>query len=169
MSLVKDVMWNESDDVSNKGAAYVVYVAMNVLFVVTAAAFTQWAPMAANLLASGFSLTVHTRSRMAEEPLAAAGAARVRLAVASDGATLASIGGPPRRWRCLGRVVLDIEVPAGTGSRGALALADQALDLFAGWPASGLTFLAGAPGPAVQEGDLYRLTVTVPFRHDDLR
>ena len=48
MSLVKDVMWNESDDVSNKGAAYVVYVAMNVLFVVTAAAFTQWAPMAAN-------------------------------------------------------------------------------------------------------------------------
>lgn len=99
----------------------------------------------------------------------AAGAARVRLAVASDGATLASIGGPPRRWRCLGRVVLDIEVPAGTGSRGALALADQALDLFAGWPASGLTFLAGAPGPAVQEGDLYRLTVTVPFRHDDLR
>ncbi|MCX5943564.1 MAG: NAD(P)-binding domain-containing protein, partial [Cyanobacteria bacterium] len=34
------------------------------------------APMAANLLASGFPLTVHTRSRMAEEPLAAAGAAR---------------------------------------------------------------------------------------------
>jgi len=66
-------------------------------------------------------------------------------------------------------VLLDIEVPTGTGSRGAIELADQALDLFAGWPASALTFLAGTPGPAVQQGDLYRLTVTVPFRHDDLR
>ncbi|MCT0224808.1 NAD(P)-dependent oxidoreductase [Synechococcus sp. CS-1328] len=33
-------------------------------------------PMAANLLAAGFPLTVHNRTRTAEEPLAAAGAAR---------------------------------------------------------------------------------------------
>ncbi|MEQ8816542.1 MAG: phage tail terminator-like protein [Thalassobaculum sp.] len=93
----------------------------------------------------------------------------VLLRLADDGAELASVGGPPRRWRCRGRVLLEIVTAAGTGSRAASLLADQALDLFAGWPASSLTFLAGAPGPAVQSGDGYRVTVTVPFRHDDLR
>lgn len=97
------------------------------------------------------------------------GAAWARLAVVSDGAELASVGGPPRRWRCHGRVVLDLHVPAGTGSRAALLLADQALDLFAAWPASELTFLPGAPEPATQLADRYRVVVTVPFRHDDLR
>lgn len=93
----------------------------------------------------------------------------VRLSVASDAAELASIGGPPRRWRCRGRVVLDIHTATGSGSRLALQLADLTLDLFAGWPASPLRFLAGSPAPAVQSGDLYRVTVTVPFRYDDLR
>jgi len=93
----------------------------------------------------------------------------VRLAVTSDGAEIASIGGPPRRYRCHGHVSLEITVPAGTGSRPAHELADQALDLFAGWPVSNLTFLAGAPEPAPQSGQAYRLTVVVPFRHDDLR
>ncbi|MEQ8396515.1 phage tail terminator-like protein [Thalassobaculum sp.] len=93
----------------------------------------------------------------------------VRLAVANDGAVLSSIGGPPRRWRCHGRVRVEINVPAGSGSRSALELADQALDLFASWPVSSLTFLAGSPEPAIQRGDLYRVTVSVPFRHDDLR
>lgn len=97
------------------------------------------------------------------------GGAWVRLAVVSDGAELASIGGPPRRWRCHGHVVLDLHVPAGGGSRTAFDLADQALDLFAGWPASALTFLPGSPEPAAALGEHYRVTVTVPFRLDDLR
>lgn len=93
----------------------------------------------------------------------------VRLVIVSDGAALASIGGPPRRWRCRGRMLLDIDVPGGTGSRGAIERADQALDLFANWPASELVFLAGSPGPALQLGERCRVTVTVPFRFDDLR
>lgn len=93
----------------------------------------------------------------------------VRLAVVSDGAELASIGGPPRRHRCHGHVSLEISVPAGSGSRAAHDLADQALDLFAGWPVSELIFLAGAPEPARQSGQAYRVAVTVPFRHDYLR
>ena len=47
------------------------------------------APMAANLLAAGYPLTVHTRSRIAEEPLAAAGA--VRVASPAEVATNAAI------------------------------------------------------------------------------
>lgn len=99
----------------------------------------------------------------------AEGGAWIKLAVVGDGAELVSIGGPPRRFRCRGHVLLEIHVPAGGGSRAALALADQALDLFAGWPVSALTFLAGAPEPAAQSGGHYRVTVTVPFRFDDLR
>jgi 3-hydroxyisobutyrate dehydrogenase-like beta-hydroxyacid dehydrogenase len=45
--------------------------------------------MAANLLAAGYPLTVHTRSRMAEEPLAAAGA--VRAASPAEAAAHAAI------------------------------------------------------------------------------
>lgn len=97
------------------------------------------------------------------------GSAWVRLTVASDGTALASIGGPPRRWRCRGRVLLEFHAPAGSGSRGAHRLADDALDLFAAWPAGDLVFLAGSPEPAVQAGALYRVPVTVPFHHDDLR
>lgn len=97
------------------------------------------------------------------------GGAWLRLTVASDGAALASIGGPPRRWRCRGRVVLEIHVPAGSGSRAALSLADEALDLFATWPDSALVFLPGAPAPAAGGDGDYRVVVTVPFRHDDLR
>ena len=97
------------------------------------------------------------------------GAPWVRLTVASDPAELASIGGPPRRWRCRGRVAVEIHVAAGTGSRTALHLADQVLDLFAGWPPSPLCFLPGWPAPAARAGDAYRVIVTVPFRHDDLR
>lgn len=47
------------------------------------------APMAANLLASGYPLTVHNRSRSAEEPLAAAGAARA--ASPAEAATNAAV------------------------------------------------------------------------------
>ena len=97
------------------------------------------------------------------------GAAWVRLAVASDGAELASIGGPPRRWRCRGRVRLEVHTPAGAGSRQAYRLADAALDLFADWPPGDLVFLAGAPEAAVEACEVYRLPVVVPFRHDDLR
>lgn len=97
------------------------------------------------------------------------GTAWVRLAVANDGAELASVGGPPRRYRCHGHVILDIHVAAGDGSRGAYDLADRALELFAGWPASALIFLAGGPEPAVAIGRDYCMAVTVPFRFDDLR
>lgn len=92
-----------------------------------------------------------------------------RLAVVSDGVELASIGGPPRRFHCRGHVMLEIHVPTGGGSRAAFTLADQALDLFAAWPASALTFLAGAPEPGRQSDESYRVTVVVPFRFDDLR
>jgi len=97
------------------------------------------------------------------------GSAWVRLAVVSDGAELASIGGPPRRWRCRGHVMVDLHVPAGGGSRAAFALADAALDLFAGWPASDLVFQPGSPEPGGGRGEDYRVAVVVPYRHDDLR
>lgn len=97
------------------------------------------------------------------------GGAWVRLTVAGDGAELASIGGPPRRFRCHGHVALAIHIPAGGGSRTAHALADQAIDLFAGWPASALSFLAGTVEPALQSAESYAVVVIVPFRHDDLR
>ena len=119
------------------------------------------------------SAAVWTATPVAFENVAfeppADGSAWVRLTVVNGGSQLASIGGPPRRFRSWGRVVLDITSAAGTGSRSAVELADQAIDLFAAWPVSELVLFPGALEPSVQLADTYRTTVAVPFRHDDLR
>lgn len=93
----------------------------------------------------------------------------VRLAIENGGATQASFGGVPRRFRITGSIRTEIHVEAGTGSATAFQLADGIGTLIAGADVAGLTFGAAGTMPGGEDGPDFELLVTVPFWHDDFR
>lgn len=95
----------------------------------------------------------------------------IRLAIENGETVQASFGGSVRRFRCTGTLRIAIHVARGAGTARAYRLADQVGVLIAGTAAPGLTFEAAgtATETGQADGPYFRLTVAVPFWHDDFR
>ncbi|WP_420562617.1 phage tail terminator-like protein [Thalassobaculum sp.] len=122
------------------------------------------------LVASGWSATPVAYENVAFTPPAGL-APWIRLALESGETVQASFGGTPRRFRCTGTLKVAIHVARGTGTAGAYRLADQIGGLIAAASIPGLALeAAGTASEAGQDdGPYFRLTVAIPFRHDDFR
>ena len=95
-----------------------------------------------------------------------AGEPWVRLTVEEDGVEQVSLGDAPL-FRRTGRVRMAIHVPAGSGSRLAREMADDAEAVFRGYvSASGVRFGPPFATPAGFDGQWSRSDVSVPFAFD---
>lgn len=122
------------------------------------------------LFASGWSATPVAYENVAFTPPAGL-APWIRLAIDGGETVQASFGGAVRRFRCTGTLTVAIHVAKGTGTARAWRLADQIGALIAGAALPGLTLEAAGPASEAGQADgpYFRLTVAVPFRHDDFR
>lgn len=122
------------------------------------------------LFAGGWSATPIAYENVAFTPPAGLGP-WIRLAVESGETVQASFGGTPRRFRSTGTLKAVVHVAKGTGTAGAYRLADQIGALIASAAIPGLALEAAAPASEAGQADgpYFRLTVAVPFWHDDFR
>ncbi|WPZ36254.1 phage tail terminator-like protein [Thalassobaculum sp. OXR-137] len=95
----------------------------------------------------------------------------IRLAIEGGETAQASFGGSVRRFRCTGTLRVAIQVARGTGTAGAYRLADQVGALVAAAVIPGLALEAAATASEAgqPDGPYFRLTVAIPFWHDDFR
>ncbi len=121
-----------------------------------------------SLFAAGWSATAVAYPNVDFTP-PAHGGPWVRLAVEPTGATQASFGGDLRRFRCTGVALVEVRVAAGSGTAGALRLADDVAGLFAGAGVPGLTFEAASTYPGPEDPAYFCLRVAAPFWHDAFR
>lgn len=122
------------------------------------------------LFAAGWTATPIAYENVAFTPPAEL-APWIRLAIESGETVQASFGGTLRRFRCTGVLRVALHVAKGTGTARAYRLADQIGVLIAEAAVPGLAFeAAGTASDAGQDdGPYFRLTVAVPFWHDDFR
>ena len=122
------------------------------------------------LFAVGWSATPIAYENVAFTPPAGL-APWIRLAIESGETVQASFGGSVRRFRCTGSLRVEIQVAKGAGTARAYRLADQIGALIASASLPGLALeAAGTASEAGQaDGPYFRLTVAIPFWHDDFR
>jgi hypothetical protein len=64
---------------------------------------------------------------------------------------------------------INIYVPVNTGTAEAYKIASKVVDIFYSYDIGGIYFETGYPAPSGQQGNWYRLTVTIPFVYNEVQ
>lgn len=92
----------------------------------------------------------------------------VRLTVLPGGSSQVEMGNL-RRWRRVGVIVVQIFVPAASGTGLALELGDTVRDIFEGLTVSGVIFRATSLNRVGLDGAWLQYNASTPFQADELR